>query len=106
MTSAIFKTKDGVFCGLTVKGHSGYAGQGSDIVCAAVSSMVNLTVRLLEQNNEDFTFTSSPEKPEIQIKLNAASPYADQALRSLYCELRELSADYKGFVKASKQEIK
>ncbi|MFR7477837.1 MAG: ribosomal-processing cysteine protease Prp, partial [Acutalibacteraceae bacterium] len=30
----------GFFTGFTVKGHAGYSEEGSDIVCAAVSSAV------------------------------------------------------------------
>lgn len=38
----LFKTSDG-FSGFSVEGHSGYSNEGSDIVCAAVSSAAYLT---------------------------------------------------------------
>ncbi len=103
MVTASFRTTDGQFCGFTVKGHSGYAGQGSDIVCAAVSSMVNLTVRLLETGKEHYRFSADPAIPQTVLDLDTVTPSAQHILGGLYCELRELAAEYKGYVKVIKQ---
>ena len=43
MTTATFHSAGGRLDGFTVEGHSGYAEEGSDIVCAAVSAAVGLT---------------------------------------------------------------
>ena len=43
MTSVVFHMEGERIVGLTVKGHSGYAEAGSDIVCAAITSAVRLT---------------------------------------------------------------
>ena len=43
MTTAEFHTEGRRITGFTVRGHSGYAPEGEDIVCAAVSSAVQLT---------------------------------------------------------------
>ena len=40
MTTVRFGTRDGAFSGVTCKGHTGYAEAGEDIVCAALSSIV------------------------------------------------------------------
>ncbi|MEG2118226.1 MAG: ribosomal-processing cysteine protease Prp, partial [Clostridia bacterium] len=50
MTKTVFLKRDGKFCGFSVSGHSGYADAGSDIICASVSSYVNMTVALLEKS--------------------------------------------------------
>lgn len=42
MTTATFFTEGSRLIGFEVKGHSGYAQQGEDIVCAAVTSAVRL----------------------------------------------------------------
>lgn len=42
MTTVTFHSEGERLVGFDVLGHSGYAGAGSDIVCAAVSSAVNL----------------------------------------------------------------
>lgn len=42
MTTAEFHTEGHRITGFTVRGHSGYASEGEDIVCAAVTSAVRL----------------------------------------------------------------
>ena len=42
MTTVTFFTKGSRITGFEVKGHSGYAPEGEDIVCAAVTSAVRL----------------------------------------------------------------
>ena len=44
MTTATFHTEGRRITGFTVQGHSGYASEGEDIVCAAVTSAVRLAV--------------------------------------------------------------
>ena len=44
MTTVTFRTERGRITGFDAEGHSGYAEEGGDIVCAAVTS----TVRLIE----------------------------------------------------------
>ena len=43
MTTVTFHSGSGRIDGFVVEGHSGYAEEGSDIVCAAVSAAVGLT---------------------------------------------------------------
>ncbi len=42
MTTVTFRTENGRISGFVCKGHSGYAEEGADIVCAAVTSAVRL----------------------------------------------------------------
>ncbi len=49
MTKAVFIRKNGTLCRCSVKGHAGYAEEGQDIVCAAVSSAVQLTANLITE---------------------------------------------------------
>ncbi|MBR6549388.1 MAG: ribosomal-processing cysteine protease Prp [Clostridia bacterium] len=49
MITAVFSVRNGALCGFHVSGHSGYAPQGKDIVCSAVSSAVIFTANLMEQ---------------------------------------------------------
>ena len=51
MITASFTKKNGKFQKFRISGHSGYAEQGSDIVCAAVSSMAMLVINTV---TEDF----------------------------------------------------
>ena len=43
MTTVTFHSEGSRLVGFEVKGHSGYAPEGEDIVCAAVTSAVRLT---------------------------------------------------------------
>ena len=43
MTTVTFHTEGRRIVGFEVKGHSGYAHEGEDIVCAAVTSAVRMT---------------------------------------------------------------
>ena len=43
MTTVTFSTEGSRIVGFEVKGHSGYAEEGEDIVCAAITSSVRLT---------------------------------------------------------------
>ena len=43
MTTVTFHSEGSRIVGFEVKGHSGYAPEGEDIVCAAVTSAVRLT---------------------------------------------------------------
>ena len=48
MTSVVFfRDSSAHFVGFSVKGHSGYAVEGSDIVCSAVSSCCELVLNQL-----------------------------------------------------------
>ena len=40
MTSVKFLRRDGMLVGVTCEGHTGYGEEGEDIVCAALSSVV------------------------------------------------------------------
>ncbi len=49
MTRAVlYKDAQGRFTGFSVKGHSGYAEEGSDIICAAISILTTTCVNALE----------------------------------------------------------
>ena len=48
MTTVRFYTADGCIKAVEVSGHAGYADEGNDIVCAAISSTLDLTSCMLE----------------------------------------------------------
>ena len=48
MIRAEFYESKGVPKGFSISGHAGYADAGQDVVCAAVSSAVQLTVNVLD----------------------------------------------------------
>ncbi len=47
MINADFQKKDSVIIGFSVKGHAEFADEGEDIVCASVSSAVQLVANAI-----------------------------------------------------------
>ena len=63
----------GIYKGITVSGHSGYAAAGEDVVCAAVSALVINTVNSLERfTDESVQAESNEAEGVISIKFNKA----------------------------------
>ena len=49
MIKARFFNKDGIPYGFDISGHAGYAAKGHDIVCAGVSSAVQMTANTITE---------------------------------------------------------
>ena len=49
MTNVVFYAQNGNITGFKIEGHSGYGQAGSDIVCAAISSVAQATIMGLEE---------------------------------------------------------
>ena len=49
MIKAVFQKQNGRICHCSIKGHAGYAENGQDVVCAAVSSAVQFTANLITE---------------------------------------------------------
>lgn len=88
MTTAVFSMRENKPCGFYVQGHSGFAAQGEDIVCSAVSSAVILTANCLEQQGccskahfEDGVFSLYCETPH-------------PLLAGLLAHLKEIASQY------------
>lgn len=53
MTAVTIYKRSGQYAGFTVEGHAGYAEEGQDIVCAAVSVLSLNTLNSIEAFTED-----------------------------------------------------
>lgn len=73
----IFKDH-GEYKGFKVSGHSGYADEGSDIVCASVSALVINTVNSLEKFTED-EFESNIDENGALIEIGFKDPLSSGA---------------------------
>ena len=87
--------KKGKIVAFTVQGHSGLSESGTDILCAAVSTAVWMTINGIEKQNladivyvqeDGFVECRIPEKREVA---------ADALLNSLVYIMSGLSAQYK-----------
>lgn len=70
MTRVEFFTQDERICGFSVSGHSGYAKEGSDIVCAAISATVSFAEATIHDVLGEQTATQVDEgNAQITLKL-------------------------------------
>ena len=95
MTKCSFIKSNGKFLGFCIQGHSGYAEEGSDIVCAAVSSMAMLTINNITDSLGVEAFCEvDGEGPIIDFRLVTENETACLLIAGLWRELAALANDY------------
>ncbi len=97
------KNTDGSIRKFTVDGHSGFADSGEDIVCAAVSSTVWMTINGIETQN---LARLSYEERDGFVNCIVEEKFSDGAdflLNSLVMFITELSGQYKEFLKLTEE---
>ena len=101
MTRVEFFDQDGRISGFCCSGHSGYAEEGSDIVCAAVSTAVKFAeATLSEVLGERVKTKVNEEEARITLHLPAACEDEEAAQAVLtgmmltLCSLRDEYPDY------------
>jgi uncharacterized protein YsxB (DUF464 family) len=98
------KNKIGDYTGFSVEGHSGYADEGSDIVCAAVSSAVQLSLNLITENyRENLKITVNPENAFISAEIikPLPSPNANTVFTGLFQHLSVLTEEFGEWLEVS-----
>lgn len=97
------KNTDGSIHQFTVSGHSGFAQSGEDIVCAAVSSTVWMTINGIEkQNLARLSYVERDGFVDCIVE-EKFSDGADLLLNSLVMFIAELSGQYKEFLKLTEE---
>lgn len=100
MTSVRFYRQDGRTTAFEAVGHAGYAEEGEDIVCAAVTSAVQLThcfltdilgieVKTVVDEDSARIFVELPKEVDVQ---------AENAVDALMVHLTALKEDYPDFI--------
>ena len=82
---------------ITIKGHSGYSEQGSDIVCASVSSICITTVNALLSIDED-CIEYVENDGYLNIKIKKHNETIDKLINNMINLLKELEKDYKKYI--------
>ena len=104
MTTVTFRSEGSRLTGLEMKGHSGYAPQGEDIVCAALSSVVQTAVLGLMQI---VGINVKLERDEKRGYLNMILPELDEASRhdadiilgTMLCGISDLHEGFSKYIK-------
>ena len=90
--------KDNLIEIIEVSGHSGYANQGSDIVCSSVSTAMYVSYGLLEKGKCDFTFKEDAKIPYMKLKINKSDTISNLVMENLVDVLEGIAFDYKAYV--------
>ena len=88
-----YNTKRGFLKGFLIRGHANFAGCGSDIVCAGVSSAVSMCCNgILELTDEKvFVIVKSGV---VKLKTNSKEKVVQSFLKALKLQLTELESYY------------
>ena len=82
---------------ITIKGHSGYSVEGSDIVCASVSSISITTVNALLRIDED-CISYEEKDGYLNIKIKKHNEVIDKLINNMINLLKELERQYKKYI--------
>ena len=92
------RNDDGKIVRITVKGHSGYAGSGHDIVCAAVSTATQMAVNGIEvQKLANVSYSVEDGFLDCEIS-PARDKGADVLLESLMITIYLIAEQYKKYL--------
>ncbi|RMH54655.1 MAG: ribosomal-processing cysteine protease Prp [Candidatus Hydrogenedentota bacterium] len=80
--------------GLTVKGHSGVAPRGEDLVCAGVSTLVHTITTALEEVAGEMIEVEKVERGEIRVRWDRLGEKGRVLLRTLELGLREMETKH------------
>ena len=105
MIQAIFTVQDKLVTGFEISGHSDFSEQGSDIVCAAVSSAAYMTANTITDVQElDCIVTVNDGF--MKLKLSKAEARSAQViLNGLLLHLNALSQEYSDFINLKISEV-
>lgn len=104
MIRAVFQQNNGKLCGFSVCGHAGYADAGADIVCAAVSSAVQLAANLITEN---FGESAAVRAEDDTVACTLAQPAGNgvRVLEGLLAHLQCVSEEFPGTLQISVSEV-
>lgn len=78
---------------ITINGHAGYAPHGQDVVCAAVSTLVqNMVISITELTKDEIQYDMQPGMVEIRYKTLSAE--AQLLVKSFFIGIRMISNEY------------
>lgn len=109
MTKIMVKRKDGYIFELSVKGHSGFAKEGEDIVCAGISSLSQTAVLAMEklEGSCKYTVKDGYMKCSIPDSFNKTQrKNASYILEVICIGLKDIASSYKKYVEVLDEEVR
>ena len=105
MICVVFYKKQEKFTGFEISGHAGFAKKGVDIVCAAVSSAVQLTVNALtDVLGLDCILRIEEKNALVSIALQEESAEAQYFFQAFLIHLQDLKDRYRGKIDITNME--
>lgn len=99
---ALVRSRTGAFRSCKAEGHSGFAAEGSDIVCAAVTSVLRTALQVLSETagavvtadtasrgNLAFSVEVKKAEPETEPRLVCAADFISDGIRLIAAEYPE-----------------
>ena len=104
MIRATFYKEGKLFKGFEIKGHSGYADEGEDVICATVSSaayMAANTVTDVIMAKADITV----EDGYMKFTVINDNDFVQVVLKGLYLHVSTLANDYKEYIACTTKTV-
>lgn len=105
MITVTFNCSDNLICSFTISGHSGFSEEGSDIVCAAVSSAAFMTANTI---TEILHIGADVTENDGFMSLSLSKSEAEKSavvLDGLRLHLTALSEQYTKYIKVKISEV-
>lgn len=84
---------------IKISGHSGYAAEGSDIVCSAVSTACYVSIGLLDKYHIPYSFKEDEKTATMEIIINEYNNDSDKILFNLVDTFEYIASNYKQYFK-------
>lgn len=95
MTNLIFFKKSDNFVGFSCKGHAGYSDIGTDIVCASISTAVEICIAYLDKfHNDKISFEVDEHSSCITLHCTEQFQEADKQISVLADFAKSLQEQY------------
>lgn len=98
MVTIEVKNKDNYVNYVKIKGHSGYAEEGSDIVCASISSIAITTVNAIIRI-DDKAIVYSEDDGLLEIGILENNDIINLLIDNMISLFKDLEKDYKDYIK-------
>lgn len=104
MINAVFYGSGGIIKGFQVSGHAGYADKGADVVCAAVSSAVQLSVNIMTESFRAGVDVSA-EDDTVRCFAEIPSEATSSVMRVLRAHFESIAEEYPKTIEITTLEV-
>ncbi len=104
MIQALFYRRKGALAGFSVSGHAGFADSGKDIVCAAVTSAVELTANGITEVACEKASVSAGDN-EVRLTVEKITPQSTLLLQAMRLQLQLLAEQFPKNIRIQDMEV-